>query len=523
VLPTGTHSYFSYNLRPNTVYYLQPGVHVGSIQADSGDIFVGGYYKGQPSILSGNYGKSSGFAIDSNPTDGNQPNVVIEFLTVEKYLPSANAAAINQDTNTGWLIRNNLITLNVPGAGVILGTGNVLENNCLTLNGQYGFQSTATESWSKSPLTTGPDNVLVRGNEISYNDTCDFEGKLSNPAIGWKNYNPVPLSYRNSHCGTVTPDGNQGGFKLWETNNVTITANYIHNNYGPGAWADTDNANTTYTGNTITGNDAQAIIEEVSYNFAITNNYLADNDWVGGLGNSGYPQPAIYISESGSDTTPNAVPGKYSAQSTISGNTLVNNGGGVFLWQNSGRYCSDGADGVCTLGSHGAASAFTLTTCQHNLPSAKLNITTFAGAITGSPLQDWLDGCMWRTENVLITKNVIDFNPTAIKDCTTKAWPDCGANGIFSEYGSPPNKEPGWVVPTDITFFQHNVWTKNVYKGPSTFYAWNQGNSKNPVPWAAWTGSTAKGDKCGSADERAGGYCAGPFGQDAGSSFSASP
>ena len=51
---------------------------------------------------------------------------------------------------------------------------------------------------------------------------------------------------------------------------MTIKDNYIHNNWGPGIWADTNNANTTYTGNTITDNDGEAIIEEISYNFSIT-------------------------------------------------------------------------------------------------------------------------------------------------------------------------------------------------------------------------------------------------------------
>ena len=56
--------------------------------------------------------------------------------------------------------------------------------------------------------------------------------------------------------------------------------NYIHNNWGPAAWADTDNVNTTYSHNVITDNDS-GIIEEISYNFAITDNYMADNGWAG--------------------------------------------------------------------------------------------------------------------------------------------------------------------------------------------------------------------------------------------------
>jgi hypothetical protein len=399
----------------------------------------------------------------------------------------------------------------------------------MTLNGQYGFQSAAAQS--ADALTTGPYNVLVEGNEISYNDTCDFSGSMNNPAVGWNNYNPVPAQYRNSQCGTVSGDGNQGGFKLWETDGVTIKDNYIHNNWGPGGWADTNNANTTWTGNTITNNENAGIIEEVSYNFSITSNYIADNNWIDGLNNPGFPQPAIYVSESGSDSNFGGVPacpeascaaqGAYTKQSVISGNTLVDNGGNVFLWQNSNRYCSDGFDTPCTLVDGGQSSPFTVASCKANIGSAAVDTTTYAGNRTGSPSEDWWDGCMWETANVSITKNVIDFNPANIPHCNSTDWPECGAGGVFSEYGA-PNNAAGWVVPTQITFFQHDVWADNVYNGPSTFYGWNQGNS-GPVAWSDWTGSLASGDRCSSAGERQSGYCTGPFGQDAGSTYSATP
>jgi hypothetical protein len=129
---------------------------------------------------------------------------------------------------------------------------------------------------------------------------------------------------------------------------------------------------------------------------------------------------------------------------------------------------------------------------------------------------------MWETSNVSVTKNEIDFNPANIPHCDQADWPDCGAGGIFSEYGAPDNA-PGWAVPTQITFFQHDLWSGNVYNGPSAFYAWNQGNGENPVTWAAWTGSLTGGDQCSSAGERQSGYCAGPFGQDAGSTYNATP
>ncbi len=357
ILAAGTHSYFSYQLSPDTVYYLLPGVHTGTFQADRGDAFVGGLSGGTASVMSGNY--TANEAIDSNFSAGNQPGVTIEYLTIEKFLAQGQGAAINQNSNTGWTLRYDTLTLNAPGAGMIAGADNTLEHNCMTLNGQYGFQSSDVNSWGQDAVTGGPYNVTIADNEISYNDTCDFEGTLTNAAIGWSKHNPVPARYRNPHCGQVTPDGNEGGFKLWKTDGVTIKDNYIHNNWGPGIWADTDNANTTYAGNTITGNDDEAIIEEISYNFSITGNYLADNDWAGGLSNPEFPSPAIYVSQSGSDRKFGGVPRcpeascsgqpSYSAESVIRANTFVNNGGNVFLWQNSDRFCSAGYDSFCTL------------------------------------------------------------------------------------------------------------------------------------------------------------------------------
>jgi Right handed beta helix region len=529
VLPAGMHSYPAYELRPNTVYYLLPGVHIGQLQADANDAFVGGFSHGVAAVLSGDY-SGAHWAIDSNSSAGDQPGVTIEYLTIEKYQPYGNAGAINPDSNTGWTVQYNTITLNVPGAGIILATDNVLRDNCITLNGQYAFNAIRTNSWGADPLTRGPYNLTVEGNEISYNDTCDFEGLLNNPAIGWSKYNPVPVRYRSPECGTVVPDGDEGGFKLWQTDGVSISNNYIHSNWGPGGWADTDNVNTTVTGNTITNNDGPAMIEEISYNFAITDNYIADNGWIAGLGNPGFPTPAIYISESGSDTSFGGVPGcpkelcpdqgSYPSQSLIRDNTIIDNGGSVFLWQSSDRYCSDGLDSACTLVGGGPTGPFTIASCKANLAKASVNkVTAYAGNVSGSPAEDWWDGCLWKTENVSITHNVIDFNPAAIPYCNHGDWPDCGAGGIFSLYGSPPGNKPGWIIPTQLTFFQHDSWSDNTYNGPSTFYAWSQGNGDNPVSWAAWTGSVARGDKCGSPGERQSGYCTGPFGEDAGSTY----
>jgi len=533
VLPADSKYYPSYQLNPNTVYYLLPGKHTGSIQADPGDALVGGFAHGQASVMDGQ-NNGSAWAIDSN---GPTPDVTIEYLTIQNWNPLVEAATINQESQPGWAVRYNTITRNVPGGGVFAGNGGVIEHNCLTLNGQYGFQGGGGQP--NDPTTGGAFGITVRNNEISYNDTCDLEGLMTNPYAGWKNYNPVPAKYRNPHCGNLEGDGNLGGFKLWHTNGVTIADNWIHNNFGPGAWPDTDNANTTITRNTFTENSGAAIIEENSYNFAITDNYMAYNDWVEGLNNSTFPQPAIYVSESGSDTIFGGVPacpqvacagqGAYQYKSIISGNTLVDNGGGIFLWQDSNRICQAGAfDHACTL-VHGSlqdeggneAGPFTESSCKANWPSATFNPVSYRGDTTGSPPEAYWDGCLWKTANVSVTNNIIDFNPADLPHCNTTAWPACGANGVFSEYGGPPTEPPtqGWVIPTSITFFQGNVFSHNTYNGPSTFYAWNQGSSANPVSWANWTAPTSRGDRCSSAGERSSGRCTGPFGQDAGSTF----
>ena len=534
VLPAGKHSYSSYQLAPDTVYYLLPGTHIGSFQANKNDAFVGGHWRGRPAVLSGEY---SGYpwAIDSNYSSGNQPGVTIEYLTIEKFQPDGDAAAINQSSNTNWILQYNTITLNAPGAGAIAATNNVLKHNCMTRNGQYGFQSVAAAPWGNDSLTGGPYNLTIADNEISYNDTCDFEGLLTNRAIGWSKHNPVPVQDRNSHCGKVVGDGNEGGFKLWRTDGVTIRHNYIHHNWGPGIWTDTDNANTTYSGNTITDNDGEAITEEISYNFSIIGNYLANNGWAEGLSNPGFPTPAIYISQSGSDLTSGGVPacpesscsrqGSYPRQSVISGNVLVNNGANILLWQDSDRFCSAGFDSVCTLVGGGSSGPFTIPSCKANLRSSSIDTTTFVARRTGSPAEDWWNGCLWHTTNVKIAANIIDFDPAAILHCNRADWPACGADGMFAQYGiaHPYNQPGGWVIPNQLTFFQGNRWSDNVYNGPSTFYAWNQGNASNPVSWDDWTGRVSKGDKCSSAGAHTSGACTGPFGQDSGSRYHQAP
>lgn len=43
--------------------------------------------------------------------------------------------------------------------------------------------------------------------------------------------------------------------------------------------------------------------------------------------------------------------------------------------------------------------------------------------------------------------------------------------------------------------------------------------SDNPASWADWTRNVPRGDQCGLRGKRQSGYCVGPFGRDAGSTY----
>src|SRR4051794_5277367 len=57
VLPPGTADYQNWQLTPQTVYYLEPGVHHGSFSANTGDAFVGGFADGVGATLDGDYSR----------------------------------------------------------------------------------------------------------------------------------------------------------------------------------------------------------------------------------------------------------------------------------------------------------------------------------------------------------------------------------------------------------------------------------------------------------------------------------
>jgi hypothetical protein len=340
---------------------------------------------------------------------------------------------VNDNFGRGWVMKYLTIQYDA-GAGVFVGTDDILSYSCLRDNGEYGFQGIGDGRGQFSAT-----HLTIDHNEVAGNNTWNWESK-------------------DAGCGC------SGGDKFWNVADVSLTDNYIHNNHGSGIWADTDNANFDVEGNYVSNNDGEAVFYEISYNLRLVNNTFVRNALVDGPATDGFPVPAVYISESGGDSR---VPDSYGADIDISGNRFTDNWGGVVLYENADRYCSgaNASTGYCTRVDPSVA---TISNCAN--PSL---IRT----------QPYYGDCRWKTQNVRVSGNDFIFDPADIgQECTRARF--CGFNGIFSLSGS---LEPynGPVIENHITFDQNNHFASNTYIGPWRFMLLWQGNAVN---WAVWRG-----------------------------------
>lgn len=266
-----------------TVFVLKPGVYSRqSITPKSGNRFIG-----EPgAILDGGNSVKHAF----QPGNSQPRDVVIEGLEIRNYTPGVQLGAIlggghsRTPTTHRWVVRNNNIHHN-DGGGIRIGQEMQVINNHIHHNSQIGIVGIG-------------DDVLVEGNEISYNN---FEKKHD---YIWE----------------------AGGTKFVMTRNLVVRKNYVHNNWGPGLWTDIDNINTLYEDNRVVGNADNGIFHEISYSAVIRNNHVEGNgfdrpSWLWGAG--------ILVSSSG--------------DVEIHGNTVVRNANGIGAVQQnrgSGAYGS---------------------------------------------------------------------------------------------------------------------------------------------------------------------------------------
>lgn len=433
--------------QPNTTWWFAPGVHTigndqfAQIQPGNNTTFIGA----PGAIIDGQSLNHYAF------TGTLGTNVDIEHLTIENFGIGSSASTpsgdnpgqgvVNGDGQANWTMKYDTMRYDA-GAGLFVGTNGIAEYDCLTQDGEYGFQTTG-----------GSSNVLVANNEVSYNNTWDYEAK-------------------NPGCGC------SGADKFWDSTGVTVTGNYIHNNKGSGIWPDTDNSGFDIENNYVSDNDGEALIYEISYNLKLVNNTFVRNAIVQGPLLGGFPLPAVYISESGFDSrAPN--PFGFTGMD-ITGNTFIDNWGGVVLWENADRYCSSGANtstGYCTEVNPTVSGHCSTPGTQQVYPPCECASATI---VATTP---YIDDCRWKTQNANISGNLFQFNPLDMgPSCTVAHY--CGFNGIFSQYGSIA-PFVGTNVEDNITYHQNNLFSNNTYLGPWHYDTHEQGNVSDFATWQA--------------------------------------
>ncbi|MEV0646448.1 right-handed parallel beta-helix repeat-containing protein [Phytomonospora sp. NPDC050363] len=465
VVAAGNNNSLFYDFRqPDRTFWFAPGIHTmdadpyGQIEPGSGTTFIGA-----PGAI------FDGQGINRAAFTQGAPNVTIEHLTIRGFVAGQDQGVVNKDAARGWTVQNNTITDN-GGAGLMAGRDNVYRENCIKDNGQYGINACCG---GHSEVDDIADFVLDR-NEIVGNNTDDWETQIPG-------------------CGC------SGAVKFWINRNVTVTNNWVHDNRGVALWLDNNNRGFVIEHNLIEDNDDQALFIEAGYDARVRYNTMRRNAIVGGKKKADrgdtFPVGAIYVSESGS-------PAGYGLPTTpmvISDNDLIDNWGGVILWENPDRYCSSEAHThppFCTVKTDLYDDAQCETAVENDIP-------------------DTIDKyrCRWSTENIVVENNDFTIDKAAVgAGCVGAQY--CGLNGVFSNWGS-FDEFFGYTIPWRLTFQQGIVFRTNHYAGDWWFAGFQQTRPDGQrVSWADWTAPAPQVPPVFTHDNR-------PvtFGQDQGSTY----
>lgn len=390
-----------------TTYYLSTGTYsIGSsINPNDNDSFIGA----PGAIIDGSGNQAVAFGFNDHAS-----GVTIKYLTIQHFVGPQNNGIVNQGQGSDWTFAYNTVQdnpdTNGGGAGFYLGDNNRVSYNCFTRNAQMGIGGVDAMGF------------VVDHNEVSFN------------AQGYE-------AVHNCGCS--------GGMKFFQTTKGIVTNNWIHDNGNVGLWIDTNNSFFLVTDNVIENNFAEGFFYEISYNAVVENNVFRLNNLGKNAANGGFPNGAVYISESGGFDTGSAVllsGVNVNGILRISNNTFDDNANGVVLWQSSTRCC----------GSSGG--------CDPN-----------CGTV---PLYSELDSSgnrRWKTQNVSIENNTFNFDSSA--GCVAGPGTYCGVNAMFSN---------DTAIDQAIAFDQNNLFTNNTYTGSWQFLAPDQGSTLlSPASWQA--------------------------------------
>ena len=442
-VPAGNDSSYD-NTNPNTTYWFTAGTHTNySVLASDGDKFIGA----PGAIIDG--GNNINYAFQGEYNETADEDVSIEYLTIQHYNPNNGSGAINVSGNNGWTEEDDLMQDISPGAALMLGGDNLVNNNCMQSNGEYGAQGYSyTDETFEDTFTGGATNITFTNNDVYANNTQETQG------------------------------GVEGGVKFWQNGNVVVTGNYVHGNIeSPGLWMDTDNAGFLVKDNYISDNGGEGLMYEISYNADIIDNTFVDNGMFGGPGNPGFPTGAIYVSESGGYSN---VASNYAGELNIQDNVFTDNWGGVVVYANAGRYPGNGEDpgtltppagvGIGTWIGDNSTAGSGPTVCPGNLAET-------------SPV-DYHDLCTWVPQNVTVQNNTFAFNPSdSIYGGQCTEANSCGQNALFAAY-STVSAYPSYAYNNELSSQWNDSFKDNTYTGPWTFVSFTQGNNAS---WSQWS------------------------------------
>jgi hypothetical protein len=331
---------------PGTTYWLAPGVHVpglsnpnpfGQVQAETGNTYIGA----PGAILDGVGICRTAFSQEVNTPGG---NVTISYLEIRNFVPLIEQYLTNPTNAPNWLYDHLYVHDNNNGLNI--GSEGETAYCWLRNNGQYGCATYGPPV--NDGLTPGLTNVDVHHCEIAENGTWQDEFPNPEPGLG---RGPLGSGYSNlathmSSAGAPLGNGRNGGMKFWDTDGMHVHHNWIHHNEFTAIWADTDNIDMTVEDNYVNDNFGVAVFYEISYNFGVRRNAFIRNGHFTALYAASradnFPQPAVYISESGGDSSVGSEwPVSYiGGEDPADGNVFVDNANEVALWENADRYCN---------------------------------------------------------------------------------------------------------------------------------------------------------------------------------------
>lgn len=460
------------------VYFLRAGIHSTSgtyshVSPRQGDVIIGQCGStGLLAALDGSQVWGEGYRGENGnyhygrravTTAGTQSafeapgDVTIRWLEIRNFGTPDNEYTINHGYSEGWVLEFCDVHDN-GAAGVCLSTNCIAQYSRLHHNGQYGFTS--------SQFANGtPHHAILDHCEVDYNNQDDIEHNAD---------------------GSGTSAGASGAGKFWNASSVQCTYNYVHNNLGVALWADTNNNDFLFAHNYISDNYGQGIFYEISWNATIQHNTFIRNGLLQGfVDDTGSPAPAIYFSESGTNTNlPTPLTG--ASAGDVSYNSFVDNQAGMEHFEGQSRFSNSPSNTSGGYHTEGWSDVSSYEVCQPVL-------------INGEP---YYGLCRWKNQDwtnhhndcYVLASHLHAIDPFTGAEVTAPPQDDTTIFATMSEYSNFGNDYPAWSpYPNDAIEFtiansQNNQWHSNNYFGDWGFILFGQGNR---VAFDEWQGTAS--------------------------------